>query len=230
MPNAKSKSAEIKTRREKVADREVAILEAAASVFNQKGYTKASMAAIARTAGVADGTVYLYFKNKDDLVRAVLARFYTRLTETAQQGVDKRAGTNAKFKFLARHHMRQIMDSWRLLEIAPMIDRSSPQYKQSDLYRLNRDYVAVFDRVAKSAMSEGLVSPDAELWVLRDMFFGAMEYSARTMMFVRNDDDINAFVDNLLGLLLSGSVSSPEDDLVTRLEAVADRLEARDGV
>jgi len=214
-----------KTRREKVADREIAILEAAGSVFNAKGYTKASMAEIARAAGVADGTLYLYFKNKEDLVRGVLARFYAELTETAQRGVDKRDGTKAKLKFLARHHMREVIANWRVLEIAPLIDRSSDQYRQSDLYKLNRDYVAVFDRVAKSAMSEGLVSSGTELWVLRDMFFGAMEYSARTMMFVRHDDDINAFVDNLLGQLLVRPGSTPETDVLSRLERIADRLE-----
>lgn len=214
-----------KTRQEKVADREIAILEAASAVFNEKGYAKASMAEIARRAGVADGTLYLYVKNKEDLVRGVLARFYAQLTETAQRGVDKREGTTAKLKFLARHHMREVINNWRVLEIAPLIDRSSETYRQSELYNLNRAYVAVFDRVAKSAMSEGLVSPETELWVLRDMFFGSMEYSARTMMFVRRDDDINAFVDHLLGLILKPPSSSPTGDVLSRLEAVADRLE-----
>lgn len=219
----------VKTRREKVADREIAILKAAGSVFNARGYAKASMAEIARAAGVADGTLYLYFKSKEDLVRGVLARFYAQLTETAQKGVDKREGTTAKLKFLARHHMREVIANWRILEIAPLIDRSSEQYRQSELYRLNRDYVAVFDRVAKAAISEGLVGPKTELWVLRDMFFGAMEYSARTMMFVRRDDDINAFVDNLLGILLSQTASTLETNVLSRLERIADRLEGNVG-
>lgn len=218
-----------KTRQEKVADREIAILEAASAVFNEKGYAKASMAEIARRAGVADGTLYLYVKNKEDLVRGVLARFYAQLTETAQKGVDKREGTKAKLKFLARHHMREVINNWRVLEIAPLIDRSSDQYRQSDLYKLNRAYVAVFDRVAKAAMSEGLIRPETELWVLRDMFFGAMEYSARTMMFVRRDDDINAFVDNLLGLLLVETSTKTEADVLARLERIADRLERSAG-
>jgi len=218
-----------KTRQEKVADREIAILDAASTVFNEKGYAKASMAEIARRAGVADGTLYLYVKNKEDLVRGVLARFYAQLTETAQRGVDKREGTKAKLKFLARHHMREVIANWRVLEIAPLIDRSSDQYRQSELYNLNRAYVAVFDRVAKAAISEGLVQAEAELWVLRDMFFGAMEYSARTMMFVRRDDDINAFVDNLLGLLLNESSPKAETDVLARLERIADRLEGSAG-
>ncbi len=218
-----------KTRQEKVADREIAILDAAVSVFDEKGYAKASMAEIARRAGVADGTLYLYVKNKEDMVRSVLARFYAQLTETAQKGVDKRDGTKAKLKFLARHHMREVMANWRVLEIAPLIDRSSEQYRQSELYSLNRAYVSVFDRVAKAAISEGLLRPETELWVLRDMFFGAMEYSARTMMFVRRDDDINGFVDNLLYLVLSQEKQTPETDVLSRLEQIADRLEANSG-
>ncbi len=216
-----------KTRQEKVADREIAILDAASAVFNEKGYAKASMAEIARKAGVADGTLYLYVKNKEDLVRGVLARFYAQLTETAQRGVDKRDGTKAKLKFLARHHMREVIANWRVLEIAPLIDRSSDAYRQSELYALNRAYVSVFDRVAKAAMAEGLVRSDTQLWVLRDMFFGAMEYSARTMMFVRRDDDINAFVDHLLGLLLSAPAVSPTGDVLFRLERIAERLEGK---
>jgi len=156
-----------KTRGEKVTDREAAILRAASAIFNAKGYSKTSMAEIARNAGVADGTLYLYFKNKEDLVRAVLARFYAQLTETAQQDVDKKETTTAKMRFLARHHMREIIKNWRLLEIAPLIDRSSEQYRESELYKLNRAYVAVFDRVANSTRyvfwCDGIFSQDHDV-------------------------------------------------------------------
>jgi len=218
-----------KTRRERVEGREIAILQAAWAIFNEKGYSKTSVAEIARKTGVADGTLYLYFKNKEDLVRAVLAKFYAELTATAQKGVDKRESTTAKLKFLARHHMREIMANWRLLEIAPLIDLSSDQYRESELYRLNRDYVAVFDRVAKAAISGGLVDQGTELWVLRDIFFGSMEYSARTMMFVRSDHDINTFVEKLMGLIFNraGLERLNENTVIERLEAVADRLEGR---
>jgi len=216
-----------KTRGEKVADREIAILRAASAIFNDKGYTKTSMAEIARMAGVADGTLYLYFKSKEDLVRAVLARFYAELTRTAQQGVDKREATQAKMRFLARHHMRQIISNWRLLEIAPLIDRSSEKYRDSELYKLNRAYVAVFDRVAKAAIREQLLAPETQLWIVRDMFFGAMEYSAKTMMFVHSDNDVNTYVDKLMALILTHDKARSENDIIDRLESIADRLETK---
>jgi AcrR family transcriptional regulator len=50
-----------------------AILRAAAKVFAQSGYFNAKVSDVARSAGVADGTVYLYFKNKDDLLTSIFA-------------------------------------------------------------------------------------------------------------------------------------------------------------
>ncbi|NNE57731.1 MAG: TetR/AcrR family transcriptional regulator [Hellea sp.] len=221
--------AKTKTRRERVEDREIAIIQAARGIFNDKGFGKTTMAGIARAAGVADGTVYLYFKNKEDLARAVLADFYGKLTETAQIGVDKREGARTKLKFLARHHMTNVMADWRVLEMLPLIDMQMDRYEGSELYKLNRAYVAVFDRVAKNAAGQGLVAPDTPLWVLRDMFFGAMDYSARTMMFVRQDDNINGFVDHLMGLLFSGASGGPsrEEAVLARFESLADRLEQK---
>jgi len=61
-------------KRQRLTERREQILAAATEVFVQKGVHDASIRDIAREAGVADGTVYLYFKNKDDLLREVLIR------------------------------------------------------------------------------------------------------------------------------------------------------------
>ena len=67
------------------------------------------MAEIARQSGVADGTVYLYFKNKEDLARAVVSDFYQRLTRSAQSGVDELSTAAEQLRFLATHHLERIM-------------------------------------------------------------------------------------------------------------------------
>jgi len=61
-------------KRQRVTERREQILEAATEVFVRKGIREASIRDIAREAGIADGTVYLYFRNKDDLLREVLIR------------------------------------------------------------------------------------------------------------------------------------------------------------
>ena len=60
--------------RANVPDKREAILRAATAVFAEKGYFNSKVADIARAAGVADGTVYLYFKNKDDILHSIFDR------------------------------------------------------------------------------------------------------------------------------------------------------------
>ena len=214
-----------KTRRQKVEDREQSILSAARDMFNENGYAGTTIADIARRSGVADGTVYLYFKNKEALARAVLAYFYTELTESAQAGVDRLSTTRERLEFLAMHHMAQVIRHRRLLEILSMHDLPMDHYQGSELYKMNKAYTAVFDRVAKDGVSQGHMRKTAAPWVMRDIFFGAMDYASRTIIMFRKAEDIEVFVGDLMALLLDNSAPKDNADLTGRLEAAATRLE-----
>lgn len=222
--------ADAKTRRQRVEDRESAILSAARDMFNAKGYDKTTISRIAKESGVADGTVYLYFKNKEALSRGVLAQFYHDLTETAQRGVDKRDNPKSRLRFLAKHHLTEIIKNRRLLEALPQHDLAIDNYEGSDLYKMNRSYVAVFDRVAKDGLAQGLIHPDLTPWVLRDMFFGAMDYASRTILIKGKREDAQIFIDGMIAMLTQGhsvktAVRTPENDAFERLNAITERLE-----
>ncbi len=218
-----------KTRRQKVEDREHAIVSAARDMFNEKGYAKTTIADIARRSNVADGTVYLYFKNKEALARAVLSYFYTELTEAAQTGVDRLSTTRERLEFLARHHMAEVIKHRRLLEILSINDLSMDHYQGSELYRMNKAYTAVFDRVAKDGISQGHIRKTAAPWVMRDVFFGAMDYASRTIIMFRKAEDVDIFVGDLMSMLLVDGAAYGNNDLNTdlpsRLEAAARRIE-----
>ena len=85
--------AEISTRGERVAEKERAILAAARAVFVKNGFERARMAEIAKSAGVAEGTIYIYYKTKNDLLQAVVLEFWDGITEGAARAVDPKAGT-----------------------------------------------------------------------------------------------------------------------------------------
>ena len=72
------------TQRQRLEAREEAILAAAASLFSESGVDGTRMAEIARKADVAEGTVYLYYKNKHELLEAVVDRFWRELTKGAK--------------------------------------------------------------------------------------------------------------------------------------------------
>ena len=89
------------------------------------------MAKIAREAGVADGTLYTYFENKDALARGVISDFYARLTESAQSGVDARKTTRKKLEFLARNHIKLVMEEYGIVEMLPLLTSSLADYSGS---------------------------------------------------------------------------------------------------
>lgn len=217
------------TRQSRVRKREDEIISAARNIFTTHGFAKATMAMIARDAGVADGTLYTYFDNKDALARGVIADYYARLTETARQGVESRRTTRTRLDFLARHHITSIMEERGIIEMLPLLTSSLSDYSKDELYGLNKTYVAVFDGLIREGRASGDIPGDADVAVLRDIFFGALDYGAKSSLMRASRKgarkaDITRLVDRLVGMIVGTSAST--GSLADRLEAVADRVEA----
>jgi len=202
------------------------------------------MADIAARAQVAEGTLYLYFGNKEALARAVLSAFYERLTARAQEGAARRRTTASRLAFLARHHLENIIRERRLLELISTADRDPETYEGTDLYKMNRAYVAVFDGVVRDGRWRGDLADDQPLWLVRDLFFGGLEYAMRTILMKRrvNGKDVDRTVSGLVSLLVANgagtlrtekderappSLSPAEDNACSaqRFAAIAGRLE-----
>ena len=226
-----TKQGAARTQRERLEGREQAIISAAHDLFAAQGFAKTTMSEIAGRARTAEGTLYLYFNNKNALARAVLAAFYQRLTATAEEGVRKRKTTAARLEFLARHHLDNIIRERRLLELISTADRNPENYEGSDIYKMNRAYVAVFDGVMQDGLWRGDIAEDRPLWLMRDIFFGGLEYAMRTILMKRrvNGKDVDQAVTGLVSLLVAkpaeGLRSTPDGDSA-ELNAVAQRLEA----
>lgn len=218
-----------RTRGEKVADKEEAIVAVAYDMIAANGFARTPIAEIARRAKVAEGTVYLYFENKEALANAVLAAFYERLTARAEAGIKKPEGVRAKLVFLARHHLESIMRESAILELITITDRNSKEYENSALYEMNKRYVAVFDGVIREAMWSGAVAKDKQLWILRDAFFGGLEYAMRTIAIRGRKKDIAEAAAGIVDLIVPGeTVPTLHGDITAvtgRLEAVAAKLE-----
>ncbi len=217
------------TRQTRVRRREGAIISAARNMFVTHRYAGTTMAMIAREAGVADGTLYTYFENKDALARGVISDFYKRLTESSQIGVDGKRTTRTKLDFLARHHLGCVMDERGIIEMLPALTTSLTDYAGSEVYKLNKTYVAVFDRIVREGRACGDIPGDADVSVLRDIFYGALDYGGKSLMMrsLRSGArkaDMTRLVDRLVGMIVG--TSSHTKSVADRLEAVADRLEA----
>ena len=104
------------TQRQRLEAREEAILAAATAVFGESGVDGARMAEIARRADVAEGTVYLYYKNKHELLEAVVDRFWRELTKGAIAAISEGA-VSQQLHELASYHLQSLIDDFKIVEI-----------------------------------------------------------------------------------------------------------------
>ena len=218
------------TRRERVEEREAAIIGAARALFLQQGVDKTTMRAVAERAGIAEGTVYLYFKHKKALLDAVLREFYIDLIDGAERGVREIAFTKGRLRFLAQHHLASVLGEWQMILTAANPERIGPHYRDSEVYRLNRRYVSVFDEVVREGVDRAEIRADVPHSVVRDLFFGGLEYMVRSLVITDKEEALDDLVDGLLLLVLDGAAihdrpDPPNDPPVERLVAAAERLE-----
>ncbi len=173
--------------RARLGQRESDILEAATRLFAEEGFHATSTRKIAAAAGVSEGTLFHYFSTKNVLLLAILDDFYAGLIESAREGVQEIMGTRERLSFLARNHLRALMDKqalmMRLIQVYLSVDINYYRdYKNSAIHDLNYRYTRIFDGVIKEGMERGYIKADIELPAVRDLFFGGLEYGMRTLL------------------------------------------------
>ena len=194
------------TSRQRLEARESTILDAAEQVFTRAGFDGAKVATIAQTAAVAEGTVYLYYRNKQDLLAGVVGRFWARLTLGAEAAITSEASAVTQLEQLGRYHLNSILQQF---EVVSLTYRARPQQEQ-DLDQV-REYVRVFDRIMQRGVDRGELPKDTPIGQLRDVFFGTLEFSARTLKLRERSYD-HSVVTNLLSIMV-GSTDGAADKL-----------------
>src|SRR5215211_89066 len=91
-----------------VADKREAILRAAIKVFAGKGYFNSKVADIAGEAGIADGTVYLYFKSKDDILHSIFDRAMAEFIAEGNREIENLNGPEEKLRRIAELHLEKL--------------------------------------------------------------------------------------------------------------------------
>ena len=223
------------TRRARLETKEGAIVEAAYEMFATKGFAKSTMVDIAKAAGVAEGTVYLYFNNKEALAGGVIEKFYAQLTETARQGVGQLSTTAEKLRFLAHHHLSGVMKERRILDLLMVVERDIESSASGAIYEMNKRYVAIFDEVVREGVWRGDISEHYTHWILRDIFYGGLEYAMKTILITGRKQAAEKFPEELVRMIISTPQTEAGDTdgaekrlarLAQKMEGFAERMEA----
>ena len=162
-------------RDEKRTDKRARILEAAVRVFAERGFFNATVAEIARAAGVADGTIYLYFKSKDDLLLRLFEEKVSELQEAAQAALAQEATAPARLRRFIQLHLALVEKNPDLASVLIVELRQSAQVvQQRDKARLSA-YLDVIAQVVREGQQRGEFDPGISPGVVKRAIFGALD-------------------------------------------------------
>jgi TetR/AcrR family transcriptional regulator, fatty acid metabolism regulator protein len=194
---------------EKRGDKRTLITQAAVEVFAAKGFHQARVSDIARRAGVADGTIYLYFKNKEDLLLTIFEEkmdlLLTRLGEDLE-GIDDPLERVRRF---ARFHFAQVRENRSTAEVLQIELRLSnkfiKEYRPEKLWA----YLSVFGQIVREGQARGLFRADIDTFITSWAFFGAMDELAMQWVLAKNQArfPLEAAADQIADVFIRGMLA-----------------------
>jgi TetR/AcrR family fatty acid metabolism transcriptional regulator len=181
------------------------ILRAAVKIFSRKGFFNSKVSEIARAAEVADGTIYLYFRNKDDLL---ISLFEEKMGEVVAD-VRRRtaAGRNAleKLKIFIENHMDLLEREAGLVEIIQVELRQSTKFLKDYTPVKFFEYLEIISDILEEGKKEGVLRPDLNTSIARRAIFGALDELSLTYILSRKPKyHPNVTAAELCRLLLEG--------------------------
>ncbi len=133
------------------SDKRDRILRAAEIVFSQRGFYNARVSEIAREAGVADGTIYLYFKSKDDLLYSLFEARMTQVNRALSEAVDAQATPQDKLRTFIRTHLSLVAKQPEVAEVLTVELRQSSKFMKE----YNNPHFADFLKILAAIIAEG---------------------------------------------------------------------------
>ena len=210
-------------------ERESALLAAARSVFVEVGFDASAISEIARRAGVAAGTVYLYFDDKRTLLHYVLADFVEDLTGDIEAGLadleDRRP--EARLRFVIARHLDALIAEPELCALFVREVHAPDGGVDGQIRRLKQRYASVLSHVLEEGMASGALRNDIPLALAQAIVFGGLEQL--TLRTWTGRPVIDGAVDGILRLLVKPAPSASDASLAAVLQKL-DRISEKLGV
>ncbi len=152
-----------------------AIIEAAVKVIAENGYHNSQVSKIAREAGVADGTIYLYFKNKEDVLVSLFRVKMGYFTTTARQELQQLENPYEKLAKLISMHFIMLEADRNLALVLQIQLRQSDAFIRQGIATPLKDYFNIIEEVIEQGISTGVFRSDINKKLTRQIIFGAMD-------------------------------------------------------
>ena len=185
-------------------DKYALILRAATRVFARRGFFLAKVADVAREAGVADGTVYLYFKNKEHLLVSIFEEFMAEAVAEGRAAVEGVDDPVERLRSIAGLHLERMGRDRDLAVVFQVELRSSTKFMEQFSETRVSEYLDVIRSVIKDGQRRGKIRPAVDPTIASKVFFGALDEMVTNWVLSRKRYDLRSTAEPVLDLLFNG--------------------------
>jgi TetR/AcrR family fatty acid metabolism transcriptional regulator len=189
-------------------DKHQRILDAAVQVIAEHGFFNARVSEIASRAGVADGTVYLYFKNKDHILREAIDTAFRNFFDRAKQEIQTVSSARTQLELLARLHLETLAAHRNLAIVMQTEVRQSARFIAEFSHQHLVDYLNLVREVIRLGQDQGLFRADISDRLVAHCMFGALDEMVSSWVFTGRPFDPDKIASAVMNLIFSGIETS----------------------
>ncbi|GAB4511927.1 MAG: hypothetical protein Tsb0020_29820 [Haliangiales bacterium] len=172
---------------ERARDKRERILNAAEQVFARSGFFQSRVSEIARDAGVADGTIYLYFKSKDDILISLFESRMERVNQRMGAALAGLRSPSEKLDALVHTHLSMVKEHPQLAEVLTIELRQSSKFMKEYANPRFGEFLKLLASVIEEGQRAGELTPTVPAPQVARMLFGIIDELALTWLLRRRE-------------------------------------------
>jgi len=180
------------------------IIDAAVIVIAENGYHQAQVSKIAKQANVADGTIYLYFKNKEDILISVFTEKMAVFVNNLKEIIKGETSSSEKLLKMIDNHFRVLATDYHLAIVTQLELRQSNKDIRLKINDVLKEYLSLLDHILIEGLENGEFNKEMDIRLARHMVFGTIDETITTWVMNDQKYDLMKLAPKVQKLLLSG--------------------------
>lgn len=180
------------------------IIDAAIIVIAENGYHQSQVSKIAKQAGVADGTIYLYFKNKEEILVSVFEEKMEIFAENLKKIIQQDISSSEKLYKMIENHFVVLSSDHHLATVTQLELRQANLALRLRINAILRNYLVLLDTILKEGIEQGEFDQKIDIRLARQMVFGTIDETTTTWVMNEHKYDLVGLTGKVHRLLLNG--------------------------
>ena len=182
------------------------ILRAATDVFAQSGYFNAKVSEIAKAAGVADGTIYLYFDGKEDLLTSIFRDHTRNYLQSLERELAHVRRAEDRIRIAIRHHLEALGRDRALAIVAQVELRHSLKFMSLFSQQEVADYLNILRKIVEQGQADGVFRRSLHPQLVAKAIFGIVDEMVTSWILSEKDYTLADQTDDVAEFVLNGLV------------------------